>query len=60
MGEIKKVKKEESKIYCWEVTWNTGKISSDGESYTFKKVILDGKTGRELSSKEFTMNPLSR
>lgn len=47
-------------MYVWEISWNTGKIDDDEESYLFRKVILNGNTGAELSSKEFYLNPIAR
>lgn len=59
-GEISKIKFGSLNTFCWQIKWNTGILDKDGESYRFKEVILDGKTGKELSSNEFFMNPLSR
>lgn len=59
-GEISKSKSQEYNMYVWEISWNTGKIADDGESYLFRKVILNGNTGAELSSKEYYLNPLAR
>lgn len=57
-GEVLKTK--DGQKYTWEITWNTGKVAEDGESYLFKKIILDGNTGKEISIKEYTFNPLGR
>lgn len=59
-GDIKKIQFGPSNSNAWELTWNTGKISADGETYLFRKVILDGKSGKELVSKEYFLNPLIR
>ncbi|WP_419868500.1 hypothetical protein [Chryseobacterium sp. CT-SW4] len=57
-GEISKT--TQSGVHVWELDWNTGKISEDGESYLFKKVILDGNTGKEISTKEYYSHPFVR
>lgn len=59
-GEISRSESKQYNAHVWEITWNTGKIAADGESYLFKKVILNGNTGAELSSKEYYLNPLAR
>lgn len=59
-GEISRSKSPKYNTYVWELEWNTGKLAGDGESYLFKKVILNGNTGAELSSTEYTLNPLAR
>lgn len=59
-GEILKTQSKKDNAYVWEINWNTGKIAGDGESYLFKKAILKGDTGAELSVTEYTMNPLAR
>lgn len=59
-GEISKSQSKDYGMYVWEISWNTGKINNDGESYLFRKVILNGNTGAELSSKEYYQNPLAR
>ncbi len=59
-GDIKKIQFGASNQKAWELTWNTGKLTGDGETYLFRKVILDGKSGKELASKEYLLNPLIR
>ncbi|AZA79537.1 hypothetical protein EG347_19550 [Chryseobacterium sp. G0186] len=59
-GEILKTQSKKDNAYVWEINWNTGKIAGDGESYLFKKAILNGNTGAELSITEYTLNPLAR
>lgn len=57
-GEIAKRKIDQN--YIWEITWNTGIISENGESYLFKNIMLDGTTGKEIRIKEYYFNPLVR
>lgn len=57
-GEI--VKRKIDQNYIWEITWNTGIISENGESYLFKNIMLDGTNGKEISIKEYYFNPLVR
>lgn len=59
-GDIERIRYHEQNFPAWKIKWNTGTLSADGESYLFKEIILDGKTGRELESKDFFLNPLAR
>lgn len=59
-GEISRSQSKKYNAYVWELNWNTGKMAGDGESYLFKKAILNGNTGAELSVTEYTLNPLAR
>ncbi|MGU3373616.1 hypothetical protein [Chryseobacterium sp. M5A1_1a] len=59
-GEILRSQSKKYNAHVWEINWNTGKMAGDGESYLFKKAILNGNTGAELSVTEYTMNPLAR
>jgi len=46
--------------YIYELQWNTGKKSADMEKSLFRKVLLDGRDGKELKSEEYYINPLAR
>ncbi len=59
-GEIIKSNSKIHNCHVWELTWNTGKMENDGESYLFKKVILNANSGKQLETKEFYLNPLAR
>lgn len=46
--------------YIWDLNWNTGKKSDNGEKFIFKKEILDGNSGKVLLSKEYHTNLFQR
>lgn len=59
-GKITRSKSSKYGFYVWDLTWNTGIKSPDGEKSIFKNVILDGASGKILFEEEYMVNPLSR